>query len=77
MPRQRKILMVEDMAAAKSMPVAEVYLLTTGQYAGQFECKYSYSADLGDERRKVWGWSSTMQYDYLRLEATGTRLALP
>jgi len=57
--RQRKMPSVEDMAA--SLPVAgapkEVRVLTTGPYAGQFECKYAYSADLGD--LDVWGWSST------------------
>ncbi len=36
---------------------AEVRLLTTGIYKGQYECKYSYSADLGDQ--DAWGWSST------------------
>lgn len=57
--RQRKMPTVEDMAAAVPVQGApkEVYLLTTGAYAGQFECKYSYSADLG--QLNVWGWSST------------------
>jgi rhamnogalacturonan endolyase len=57
--RQRKMPTVEDMAAAQRVPGApkEVTLLTTGDYAGQFECKYAYSADLGD--LDVWGWSST------------------
>ena len=60
--RQREMPTVEDMAAAKPVQGApkEVTLLTTGQYAGQFECKYSYSADLGDEN--VWGWSSTTKH---------------
>lgn len=57
--RQRKMPTVEDMAA--SVPVLgapkEVTLLTSGSYAGEFECKYAYSADLGD--LNVWGWSST------------------
>jgi rhamnogalacturonan endolyase len=57
--RQRKMPTSADYAA--SVPVTgapkEVTLMTTGQYAGQFECKYSYSADLGD--LNVWGWSST------------------
>jgi rhamnogalacturonan endolyase len=35
----------------------EVHLLNQGIYAGQYECKYSYSADLG--RTDAWGWSST------------------
>jgi rhamnogalacturonan endolyase len=57
--RQRKMPTVEDMAAATSVPGApkEVYRLTTGAYTGQYECKYAYSADLGD--LNVWGWSST------------------
>jgi rhamnogalacturonan endolyase len=57
--RQRKMPTVEDMAAAVRVPGApkEVTLLTSGIYAGQFECKYAYSADLGD--LNVWGWSST------------------
>lgn len=57
--RQRKMPTSEDMAASVPVPGApkEVTLLTTGQYAGLFECKYAYSADLGD--LDVWGWSST------------------
>jgi len=35
---------------------AEVSLWTNGIYAGQYEDKYKYSADFGDQR--VWGWSS-------------------
>ncbi|MDK6076045.1 polysaccharide lyase family protein [Massilia varians] len=57
--RNRKMPTVADMAA--SVPVTgapkEVTQLTTGEYAGQYEVKYSYSADLGD--LNVWGWSST------------------
>lgn len=57
--RQRQMPTVADMA--NSQPVAgapkEVRMLTSGQYAGQYECKYAYSADLGD--LNVWGWSST------------------
>src|SRR6185437_2996461 len=34
----------------------EVSLWTSGIYAGQYEDKYKYSADFGDQR--VWGWSS-------------------
>jgi autotransporter-associated beta strand protein len=34
----------------------EVSLWTNGIYAGQYEDKYKYSADLGVQR--VWGWSS-------------------
>jgi rhamnogalacturonan endolyase len=37
----------------------EVELLTTGIYKGQYECKYTYSADFGEE--SAWGWSSTAQ----------------
>lgn len=57
--RQRLMPTVDDMAAARSVRGApkEVFLLTTGRYAGQYECKYAYSADLGD--LDVWGWSST------------------
>ena len=57
--RQRKMPTVADMAASVKVPGApkEVTLLTTGIYAGQFECKYAYSADLGS--LNVWGWSST------------------
>jgi rhamnogalacturonan endolyase len=57
--RQRLMPTSTDMAATRPVPGApkEVFLLTTGLYAGQFECKYAYSADLGD--LDVWGWSST------------------
>ena len=34
----------------------EVRLLNTGIYSGQYECKYGYSADLGN--LDVYGWSS-------------------
>ena len=34
----------------------EVFLWTGGIYAGQYEDKYKYSANFGDQR--VWGWSS-------------------
>ncbi len=34
----------------------EVSLWTNGIYSGQYEDKYKYSADFGDQR--VWGWSS-------------------
>jgi rhamnogalacturonan endolyase len=57
--RNREMCTPADWAAA--VPVAgapvEVQLLTTGIYKGQYECKYSYSADFGDE--DAWGWSST------------------
>lgn len=57
--RQRLMPTEEDMAASVRVPGApkEVTQLTTGRYAGQYECKYSYSVDLGDVN--VWGWSST------------------
>lgn len=57
--RQRQMPTVADMAASKPVTgaPAEVTLLTTGYHAGEYECKYSYSADLGD--LDVWGWSST------------------
>ncbi|MGB7569415.1 MAG: polysaccharide lyase family protein [Chitinivibrionales bacterium] len=35
----------------------EVLQLTTGIYKGQYECKYSYSADFGEE--EAWGWTSS------------------
>ncbi len=35
----------------------EFQLWTAGIYQGQYECKYGYSADYGDEN--AWGWSST------------------
>ncbi|HEV2692699.1 MAG TPA: polysaccharide lyase family protein [Verrucomicrobiae bacterium] len=43
-------------AAAVQGAPKEVSLWTSGIYAGQYEDKYKYSADFGDER--VWGWSS-------------------
>ncbi|WP_195763583.1 polysaccharide lyase family protein [Duganella guangzhouensis] len=57
--RQRKMPTVDDMASSVAVAGApkEVRMLTTGQYAGQYECKYAYSADLGE--LSVWGWSST------------------
>lgn len=57
--RQRQMPTAEDLAASVPVPGApkEVTRLTTGTYAGQYECKYSYSADLGE--LNVWGWSST------------------
>lgn len=57
--RQRLMPTEQDMAATSPVPGApkEVFLLNTGRYAGQFECKYAYSADLSD--LDVWGWSST------------------
>jgi rhamnogalacturonan endolyase len=57
--RNREMCTPADWAAA--VPVAgapaEVERLTTGIYKGQYECKYSYSADFGDQ--DAWGWSST------------------
>lgn len=57
--RQRQMPTVADMAA--SVPVTgapvEVTRLTSGIHIGKYECKYSYSADLGE--LNVWGWSST------------------
>ena len=44
-------------SVAVAVAPAEVRLLTTGIYKGQYECKYSYSADFGDQ--DAWGWSST------------------
>jgi rhamnogalacturonan endolyase len=48
-----------DAAAASAVAGApkEVVMLTQGIYKGQYECKYSYSADFGEE--EAWGWSSS------------------
>jgi rhamnogalacturonan endolyase len=48
-----------DWGAEQAVPGApvEVGLLTTGIYAGQDYCKYSFSADFGDQ--DAWGMSST------------------
>jgi rhamnogalacturonan endolyase len=50
-----------DLAASVAVAGApkEVTQLTTGIYKGQYECKYSYSADVADQ--DAWGWSSTSQ----------------
>jgi len=57
--RNKEMCSPADWGAA--VPVAgapkEVELLTTGIYKGQYECKYSYSADFGDQ--DAWGWTST------------------
>jgi len=57
--RSREMCTLADWNAAVAVAGApkEVELLTTGTFKGQLECKYSYSADIGDEN--VWGWSST------------------
>lgn len=56
---QRNRLM-EVQSTAGSIPVfgapQEVTLWTNGIYAGQYEDKYKYSADLGVNH--IWGWSS-------------------
>ncbi len=51
-----------DSEGAERVPGApkEVTLLKSGIYAGQFQCKYEYSADLGD--LDVWGWSSSSKH---------------
>ncbi len=60
----RSRIMPSPADGASSQKVAgapkEVSLLTTGVYAGKFECKYSYSADLGD--LDVWGWTSSSKH---------------
>jgi rhamnogalacturonan endolyase len=48
-----------DNGSAVSGAPKEVELLTTGIYKGQYECKYSYSADLGEV--DAWGWSSSTE----------------
>lgn len=57
--RQRQMPTMADMAAALPVTGApkEVTRLTSGLHAGEYECKYAYSADLGN--LDVWGWSST------------------
>jgi rhamnogalacturonan endolyase len=57
--RSKLMCSLADWTSGVAVPGApkEVELLTQGVYKGQFECKYSYSADLGEEN--VWGWSST------------------
>jgi rhamnogalacturonan endolyase len=47
----------DNNGAAVAGAPKEVVLLTQGIYKGQYECKYSYSADFGEE--EAWGWSST------------------
>ena len=53
--RNRLMNMSGSAVGAFNAPV-EVSLWTNGIYAGQYEDKYAYSADLGVQR--VWGWSS-------------------
>lgn len=57
--RSRKMCSLADWEAGVQPADApkEVRLLTQGVNAGQYECKYSYSADLGEQN--AWGWSST------------------
>ena len=59
--RNKEMCTPSDWANAVAVTGApqEVELLTTGIYKGQYECKYSYSADIGDQ--DAWGWSSTSQ----------------
>ena len=55
---RNRLMEVQPNAAAIGVSGApvEVSLWTNGIYAGQYEDKYKYSADFGDQR--VWGWSS-------------------
>jgi rhamnogalacturonan endolyase len=55
---RNRLMSVSSSAAAVGVfnAPAEVSLWTNGIYAGQYEDKYCYSADLGVQR--VWGWSS-------------------
>ena len=57
--RNRKMATFADWASGSAVTGAppEVQLLTTGIYKNMYECKYDYSADLGDIN--VWGWSSS------------------
>ena len=57
--RNRKMASLSDWSNAVTVSgaPAEVKRLTTGIYNNQYECKYDYSADIGDIN--VWGWSST------------------
>ena len=57
--RNRMMCAPADWAVGTAVTGApkEVELLNQGIYKGQFECKYSYSADLGEE--DAWGWSSS------------------
>ena len=59
--RNKEMCTPADWANAVAVTGApkEVEQLTTGIYKGQYECKYSYSADIGDQ--DAWGWSSTAQ----------------
>lgn len=57
--RNRLMCSPADWTAGSSVANApkEVELLNQGIHSGQYECKYSYSADLGEQ--DAWGWSST------------------
>jgi rhamnogalacturonan endolyase len=59
--RNKMMASPADVAASSAVTGApkEVTLLTQGIYKGQYECKYSYSADFGEE--ETWGWSSSKE----------------
>jgi rhamnogalacturonan endolyase len=59
--RNKQMCTIADWSAAVAVAGApkEVEKLTTGIYAGQYECKYSYSADFGDE--DAWGFVDTVK----------------
>jgi len=43
--RFRKMPTAADFAKAKPTPISEIVQLTTGPWAGKFDCKYDYNAD--------------------------------
>ena len=59
--RNKAMVSIADWGAAIAVAGApkEVEQLTSGPFKGQYECKYSYSADFGQE--DAWGFSSTTQ----------------
>ena len=47
----------EDFAHGEATPIKEITKLTTGPWAGKYDCKYEYTADLW--KLGCWGFSST------------------
>lgn len=60
--RNKMMATVADWGSATVDPgiPPEVRLLKTGIHTGRYECKYGYSADLGD--LNVWGWVSSAKH---------------
>lgn len=62
----------EDYKTAKPTGIKEITQLTTGPWAGKYDCKYDYSASYHDigcwghasDRNKVGGWIILGGYDY-------------